>query len=328
MKKLFYGALFTLLCMKLVAQNSNVVLYTENGERFYAIMNGQRMNDEPVTNLKVQDLNQPAYQLKVIFENKDLGEMNKNLYLEQNVEAVYAIKMDKKGSYKLAFRSSVPMAQAAPPVAQQQVVHWGAPQAVAPDVQPAGTTTTTIVEETVTTSTTANGTGMSTNVTTPDGENVSMNVSTDGFGFNMNVQTGTTTGSQTLAGSSTVTTTTTTTTTSNQTGNVVVAEPVYEPAPCAMLNNSDFEAAKGSIKSKTFEDSKLTTAKQVTKANCLSASQVKSIMELFTYESSKLEYAKFAYPFCYEQNKYYLVNDAFGFESSIDELDEFLQAQR
>lgn len=326
---MFFAAMLSLLFMKLAAQNSNVVLYTENGERFYAIMNGQRMNDEPVTNLKVQDLNQPAYQLKVIFENKNLGEMNKNLYLEENVEAVYAVKMDKKGSYKLAFRSSVPIAQAAPPAPQQQIVVWGAPAPVAQNVQPApaATTTTTVVEETVTTTTNANGNGMSTNVTTPDGENVSMNVSADGFGFNMNIQTGSNTGTQTVAGSSTVTTTTTTTTTSSP-APAVVAEPVYEPAPCSMLNNSDFEAAKGSIKGKTFEDSKLTTAKQVTKANCLSAAQIKSIMDLFTYESSKLEYAKFAYPFCYEQNKYYQVNDAFGFESSIDELDEFLQSQR
>jgi len=290
------------------------------------------MNEEPVTNLKVQDLNQPNYQLKVIFENKNLGEMNKNVYLEQGVEAVYAVKMDKKGSYKLAFRSSVPIAQAAPIAPQQQVVVWGAPAPVAQNtqVQPAGTTTTTtVVEETVTTSTNANANGMSTNVTTPDGESVSMNVTTDGFGFNMNVQTGNNVGSQTVAGSSTVTTTTTTTTTtSGGSSNVVVAEPVYEPAPCSMLSPNDFEAAKSSIGKKTFEDSKLTTAKQVTQANCLSAAQVKSIMDLFTYEETKLSYAKFAYAYCYEQNKYYIVNDAFTYESSIDELDKYLSAQR
>lgn len=336
MKKIFLSAMMLLmLALTATAQTGNVVLYTENGERFYAIMNGERMNNDPVTNLKVTDLNQPQYGLKIIFENKSLGEMNKNLYISLGEEAVYAIRLDKKGGYKLAIRSSVPVAQAAPPAPQQQVVIWGAP-APAPvvtstTVAPVGTTTT-VTEQTTTTTTTGTGTGMNTNVNTGTGENVSMNVTTDGFGLNISVNgTGmptTTTGGTVTSGTMTTTTTTTTTTTGG-TGGTVVTQPVVvaQPvavAPCTQMMSTDFDRAKTSIKSKSFEDSKMTLAKQITSKNCLSAAQVRDIMQLFDFEATKLEYAKYAYDYCWEKNNYYQVNDAFEFESSIEELDAYI----
>ena len=47
-------------------------------------------------------------------------------------------------------------------------------------------------------------------------------------------------------------------------------------------------------------------------------------MQLFTFEASKLDYAKYAYDYCWEKNNYYQVNDAFEFESSIEELDAYI----
>ena len=82
-----------------------------------------------------------------------------------------------------------------------------------------------------------------------------------------------------------------------------------------MADSIDFEA---------FSDSRMTVAKQITKGNCLSADQVRDVTSLFDFESGKLEYAKFAYDYCYDQGNYYKVNDAFEFEMSIDELDEYI----
>ncbi len=335
MKKILLAAFALLMCLEVFAQTkSNVILFTENGERFFAILNGQRMNDEPVTNLKVQDLNQPNYALKVIFENKSIGEMNKTLYVESGVEAVYAVKLDKKGAYKLAFRSSVPVAQAAPPAPQQHVVYWGAaPIVTATTIAPVTTTatpvgttvvgsgSTTVTEHTVTTT---SGTIPTT------GDHVDMHVATDGFGMNVNINTnglGMTTG--TTFGSSTTTTTTTVTSTGNPQP-VIYSNPqpvIVHPAPCTHMMQSDFNAALGSIKAKSFEDSKMTMAKQITSKNCMDASQVKAIMGCFDFEASRLEYAKYAYDYCWEKNSYFKVNDAFTFESSIEELDEYIKTR-
>jgi hypothetical protein len=46
-------------------------------------------------------------------------------------------------------------------------------------------------------------------------------------------------------------------------------------------------------------------------------------MLLFDFESTRLTFAKFAYKYTFDKGNYYKVNDAFQFESSIEELNQF-----
>ncbi|HNQ83646.1 MAG TPA: DUF4476 domain-containing protein, partial [Bacteroidales bacterium] len=55
--------------------------------------------------------------------------------------------------------------------------------------------------------------------------------------------------------------------------------------------------------------------------------QVKEIMKLFSFEESRLEFAKYAYGYTYDLSNFYIVNDAFSFESSIDELNKYIRSQ-
>ncbi len=103
-------------------------------------------------------------------------------------------------------------------------------------------------------------------------------------------------------------------------------QPDTKPQGCQdPMRSADFSKAMGSISSKSFEDSKLSIAKQITRANCLASSQVKEIMELFSFEDTRLQFAKFAYDYTYDKGNYFIVNDAFNFESTIEELDSYLQ---
>lgn len=296
MKRILLTAMALLaFVVTLQAQNSNAVFFTQNGERFYVVLNGLRMNDQPATNVKVTDLNQPGYKLKVIFENTDLGEMDKNLYLnEPGNETVFVIKKNKKGDWKLGYQSSVPIAQAPPAPATQSVIVFGAP--APPPVQ---TTTggTVVVEETVTTTTTTGGGGST-------GDNVSMSVGINGFGMDVNVNTSE--GGMNTNSSMTTTTTTTTTTT----GNVGMVEEVYveEVAPCSGMEPGEFSSACSSIRAKSFSDSKMTLAKQIVRGHCVNSAQVRDMLNLFDFEDDKLEFAKFAYDYTADQNQYYKVN--------------------
>ena len=145
-----------------------------------------------------------------------------------------------------------------------------------------------------------------------------------------------------------ITTTTTTTTTSSSTSGInqqsvnntqntsIQKEPTQKPTTyvmpgysgptgCAMpMSSESFNTAKNSISSKSFEDSKLTIAKQVVGNNCLICSQVKEIMKLFSFEDTRLEFAKFAYKHTFDIGNYYQLNDAFTFEASIDELNQYI----
>lgn len=109
--------------------------------------------------------------------------------------------------------------------------------------------------------------------------------------------------------------------------------PVQEPAPVVApapkpCNDKDFMEIKQLVQKETYEDAKLTIAKQATAAELLTVDQLVEIATLFTFEDTKLQYLKFAYDFCFDPNKYYKLNKVFTYSSSIDELNEFLQTKR
>ena len=56
--------------------------------------------------------------------------------------------------------------------------------------------------------------------------------------------------------------------------------------------------------------------------------QVKEILNLFDFETTKLEVAKFAYGYTYDKGNYYQLNDAFNFESSIDDLNNYIKTKK
>ena len=301
-----------------VAQNSNAILFTENGEKFTAILNGLRQNVKPETNVKIEGLNANFYKLKVIFDETALGQKNFNLSLEPGSETTYVIKKNNKNEYVIRPMSMVPIAQA-PPTSQGTTVVLYNPEA-APY-----TGETTLIHETTTTTTSGN----------PSGTGVSMGVNVNETGGNFSMNVSGMDGSSTAVQSQQTTTVTTTTTTSSGVppsgpAPAVIYLPGYNgPFGCPVpMSRGDFDSMKGSISSKSFEDSKLTMAKQVINSNCLLSGQVKEILQLFTYEDSKLDFAKYAYGRTYDIGNYYKVNDAFTFESSIDELNSYISAYR
>lgn len=305
---------------KLMAQNSNVVLFTENGERFQAVLNGVIQNAEPATNVKITALNAPNYKLKILFQDKALGEIDKNLYLEEYAENTFNIKKKADGQWNIKVLSITPLAEIVQaPVPNQNVAIYHS--------------TPLPVSSTTTTTTTVTGSN-------PNGDNVNINMGVNGMGFNMNVN-GNTSGT---------TTSQTTTTYSTTNSNVQIVEPlpthttiiVNEPAPNVYMmpgysgptgcpypmSPQDFSGVKTSIMSKSFESTKFDIAKQVLGQRCMTAGQVKEMMTVFDFENTRLDFAKFAYGRTFDIGNYYQVNDSFTFESSITDLNNYISGYR
>jgi hypothetical protein len=103
-----------------------------------------------------------------------------------------------------------------------------------------------------------------------------------------------------------------------------VCAPVSAPAFYPM-SDYEFGLLRESIRSKSFESTRLQVARQAIDSRRLTSYQVRELMELMWFESSKLELAKFAYSRVIDKERFFLVNDAFSFSSSIDELDRFIR---
>jgi hypothetical protein len=332
----------------LFSQNSNLVFFTEEGEKFTIIMNGLKYNEVPSTNVKLTDIAPGNYKVKAIFEDTKLGFVTKTIPLESYKEITFNIrpkkqtgvgktlnkmgnqvardlngkdsietKSDDKETYVMRFLSEVPYGQPqfqrAP---QQQVVYNSQPVVV----QQPGTVTQT-------TTTTTRGTG----VAPVGGANVSVGVNDPDLGVNFNMNVGV---PGTVVTNGTVQQTTTTTTYGTPQTQVVQQQtyvmPGYNgPVGCPWpMDNSTFNNAVTTINNQSFEDNKLQVAKQVFTTNCMTSAQVSQILKSFDFEQTKLDFAKFAYGHTFDLGNYFLVNNSFDFSSSVDELNAYISGGR
>ncbi len=327
----FLTLLLTAASLGLMAQSGNLVFFTENGEKFVAYTNGKQVNSTPESNVTATDIRTEFLKLRVVFENPSLGEFSANIGCKPGAETTYNIRQNKKGAWVATWQGEGPM-QATMVVREAAPVDQGGNGSIMITSSPAPAST--VVRETTTVTTTTPGGNVNMNVGVP-GNGIGMNVEirdgVTGEQISTNVNLGINMGVGVNTSQSTTMTTTTTTTT---TGMVEPARPaqtqaVQTSSNCTMaMSGNSFSTAVNSIQSKSFEESKITTAKQVVSANCLSTSQVVQLLGLFSFEESKLEMAKFAYARVVDPANYFQVNDAFTFESSIDDLNAYIQQNR
>jgi hypothetical protein len=90
------------------------------------------------------------------------------------------------------------------------------------------------------------------------------------------------------------------------------------------MNPASFSQALAQIKQQNFESTRLTVSKQIITSNFFTSDQVRQMMQQMSFESSRVELARFAYNRVLDQQNYYLVNNAFSFSSSVDELNSYL----
>jgi Domain of unknown function (DUF4476) len=339
MKMKSFYSLALILIMTIGAgysQNNNLVVYSQDGYRFSLVLNGILQNPTPSTNVKVTQLNATNYQAKIIFENK-MPDLDGNVYLmwggdaTTNTEYSYSI-VNVKGKLKLKLKSTEPtpiQVNSAPDPQQTTIIYTTVPP---PAVNVETTTTTNTIQST----------------TAVPGASVGITFTVPG---EMTMQTGANT-------TTTYSTTTTTTTTSGGMSdrddrgghydrddhgdrhdrddrgeghghhdNAYVLPGYTGVYGCPVpMGEQDFEGAKQSIASKGFDDTRLTIAKQIIGNNCLLCSQIKELMLIMSFEASRLELAKFAWKHNLDRGNYYKLNDAFTFESSIDELNKYTQS--
>ena len=91
------------------------------------------------------------------------------------------------------------------------------------------------------------------------------------------------------------------------------------------MSTKDFDEVYALLQKESMENTRLSIAKQVIASNSMSTAQIVKVVKLFSFESNKLEFAKYAFGYCVDRQKYYLLNDAFDHDSSKRELNEYIQ---
>jgi hypothetical protein len=94
------------------------------------------------------------------------------------------------------------------------------------------------------------------------------------------------------------------------------------------MDDREFRQLLSSIDKEWLETNKLKSATHVVRTSNLTSAQVKQLVLLFNFENNKLELAKQAYQTTVDKRNYYIINDAFSFNSSREELARFTRTIR
>ncbi len=91
------------------------------------------------------------------------------------------------------------------------------------------------------------------------------------------------------------------------------------------MNERSFEQLKQRLRRESFDAAKMNTAKAVMGGSYLASEQVRELLGLFNFETSKLDMAKYYYRFATDPGNYYVVVDALSYSSSKNDLTRFIQ---
>ncbi len=100
---------------------------------------------------------------------------------------------------------------------------------------------------------------------------------------------------------------------------VIPAQPVYQH-----MHPADFDLLLNTIANRSFDSTKRQIAANAIANNLFSSEQIRALLQLFNFESTRLEIAQLAFGQTIDQQNYYLVYDAFSFESSIRRLENYI----
>ncbi|MER3497909.1 MAG: hypothetical protein C4308_04375 [Chitinophagaceae bacterium] len=92
-----------------------------------------------------------------------------------------------------------------------------------------------------------------------------------------------------------------------------------------VMSDYDFDRVLNNISRERFESNMMKSAQQIIATNFFTSAQVKQMLQLFSFEDSKLKLAKLAYDKTVDQRNFYVVNEVFSFSSSKDELAHYIR---
>lgn len=115
----------------------------------------------------------------------------------------------------------------------------------------------------------------------------------------------------------------------DQTSQPVPEHETYTVVPqatvVAAMPDADYSEMIKTVKKESVDGTKLEMAKTFFGNQNLSSAQVLGILKVFSFENSKVTFAKYAYSLTIDKSNYFKVYDAFSFSGSKKEMSEYIK---
>lgn len=92
------------------------------------------------------------------------------------------------------------------------------------------------------------------------------------------------------------------------------------------MSLQEFSDFVKSVQKMSFDTDKTEQVKTTLGSRCLTSAQVKELLLVSSYESSRVQMAKDMYANCIDKNNYFKVNESFKMSSSISELNTYINS--
>ena len=221
---------------------ASLVIFSENGEKFTAYLNGSLVSDKPASRIEAGRPGGPSFKARIVFEETTIPEISKTIFNSPGPEMFYVIRKSDKGKFILEKTSS------------EYVSHND--NAAAAEDKGEGKKEPAKTEEVKGQPKPAEGSGK---------------------------------GCQ---------------------------KPMEE---------GQFIASREIISNAPFDGPKLLHAKSIAEKNCLSTTQIIEVLGIFSGESSRLNFAKFAYRHCWDPGNYGSVKDILS-SSAQEDLQRYIDS--
>ena len=99
----------------------------------------------------------------------------------------------------------------------------------------------------------------------------------------------------------------------------------YAPNGYRVMSPQDVEGLAAALKQRSFESTRLEVAKDALSQTSLYAQDLQRLLRCFDFEASRVELAKFAYARVADPQNFYRVYEAFQFDASVRELQQFVR---
>jgi hypothetical protein len=242
--RIFLPILLALFIAGKASSQLSLVVFSENGEKFTAYVNGSPVNDKPASRVETNRPGGPSFKLRILFPESSIPEISKSIFNTPGPDLYYVVKKSDKGKFILEKTTS-------------EYVHHDDEATIAKE-------NTAVKEE------------------TPKAEETKSEAkSSDSKGKGC-------------------------------------SDPMEEPS---------FIASREMISNAPFDGPKLTQAKSMADSHCLTTDQIIDVIYLFSGESSRLNFAKYAYKHCWDPGNYDKVKDVLRSSSQTD-LQHYIDSQK
>lgn len=287
--------------------NSVLSIFSENGEQFFLILNGMKQNLVPTSKIRVEALPKFQNDVQIVFVNNSAPPIRRMVNIVDPIDGravnltLRISRGGRGGGARLRFHRMSECDRGYRGPRDEYVMYYGRPQqinTVSETTYMDPITGQWITETTTTTTDNVYGGGFNN-----DGFNNNNFNNNGNFGNNNGF------GNNGFGG--------------GRGGGGMTPPMPQGPMP---MDSRSFGDAKQSIASSSFEDTKLSTAKTIlsTANNFMSTGQIMEICQLFSFENTKVNFAKFAYGRCSDPQNYFKVGSVFSFDANRKALNDFI----